>query len=221
MQITGGRVVFARSVQPAQYETKKAEVEITFTLAEGEELGTTLDRAGEVAQAKALELVGLQKPKTEPKSMTAVVDGVSVRVPPVTTAKAERTKADLEREQTEKLNTKVKDEKIAKLPKTPPAARPDPAAVEEEAKPQISTGAERVDPAAVGDPDDGLGDLLGDQPVVSDADLTSAIGQHNAKIKNPIAIKALVTKHGGGNPPQVRAIPRANRNTFLEELKKL
>lgn len=220
MQITGGRVIFARSVQPAQYETKKAEVEITFTLAEGEELGTTLDRAAEVAQAKALEMVGLQKPKTiqfgsaEPADMP----GQNAQ-----TLKSPRTKADLEREQTEALSAKAGAEKkpISKTPKTPPAARPDPAAVEEEAKPQISTGAERVDPAAVGDPDDGLGDLLGDQPVVSDADLTSAIGQHNAKIKNPIAIKALVTKHGGGNPPQVRAIPQANRNTFLEELKKL
>jgi len=61
MQITGGKVTFGRSVQPAQYETKKAEVEITFTLAEGEALGDTLNHAASVAQDKALEMVGLKK----------------------------------------------------------------------------------------------------------------------------------------------------------------
>ena len=35
MHISSGRVVYLRSVQPAQYETKKAEVELTFAFGRG------------------------------------------------------------------------------------------------------------------------------------------------------------------------------------------
>jgi len=61
MHITGGRVVFSRSVQPAQFENKKAEVELTFTLHEGEELGDALDEVGRLVEHKALEMVGLNR----------------------------------------------------------------------------------------------------------------------------------------------------------------
>jgi hypothetical protein len=60
MHITSGRVVFSRKVAPAQYESKSAEVELTFILAEDEELGNALDVVGHQAKAKALELVGLK-----------------------------------------------------------------------------------------------------------------------------------------------------------------
>ncbi len=59
VQITGGRVLFSRTVQPAQYETKRAEVEITFVLAEGEDLGSSLDEAAKTVKRKALKMVGL------------------------------------------------------------------------------------------------------------------------------------------------------------------
>jgi hypothetical protein len=62
-QITGGRVVFSRTVQPAQYESKKSEVELTFVLAEGEKLADTLDQIGKLVQDKALEMVGLRSRK--------------------------------------------------------------------------------------------------------------------------------------------------------------
>lgn len=65
MQITGGRVVYARTVQPAQYESKKSEVELSFTLDEGEKLGNALEEVGEIVQEKALALVGLRHRKTE------------------------------------------------------------------------------------------------------------------------------------------------------------
>lgn len=59
-QITGGKISYGRTVQPAQYESKKAEIELTFVLAEGEKLGSTLDHAAEIAKNKVLELVGLK-----------------------------------------------------------------------------------------------------------------------------------------------------------------
>jgi hypothetical protein len=59
MQITGGRVVYSRTVQPAQYESKKAEVELSFVLAEKEELGDALERVGVLVHKQVLEMVGL------------------------------------------------------------------------------------------------------------------------------------------------------------------
>jgi hypothetical protein len=60
MQIISGRVVFARTVQPAQYESKKAEVELNFVLAEGEELDATIDIVAGHAMDTVLAMVGLK-----------------------------------------------------------------------------------------------------------------------------------------------------------------
>ncbi len=60
MQITGGRVLFGRTVQPAQYESKKSEVELSFVLAENEELGGALEEIGKIVKAEALHLVGIE-----------------------------------------------------------------------------------------------------------------------------------------------------------------
>lgn len=117
-QITGGRVVFSRSVQPAQYESKKAEVEIIFAVPEGAEVGDFLDKAAAMAQRKALEMVGL---KTGPKAAAATAD-----TPPATPAAG--SKAALEAAQAEKLG----GDKPAK-PKV--------------AMPNISSGEERKPPA--------------------------------------------------------------------------
>ena len=56
-QITSGRVVFARTVQPANFESKRAEVELSFVLAEGEELKDTLEKVGLQCRAAVLDLV--------------------------------------------------------------------------------------------------------------------------------------------------------------------
>lgn len=59
-QITGGKVTYGRTVQPAQYESKRADIELTFTLAEGERLGDTLEAVGKIVKDKVLEMVGLR-----------------------------------------------------------------------------------------------------------------------------------------------------------------
>ncbi len=63
VQITGGRVLYSRTVQPAQYETKRAEVEVAFVLAEGEDLGENLDEAASIVKKKALQMVGIKARK--------------------------------------------------------------------------------------------------------------------------------------------------------------
>lgn len=59
-QITSGKVSYARTVQPVQFESKKAEVELSFILAEGEDLDNTLEDVGNKVRAECLRLVGLR-----------------------------------------------------------------------------------------------------------------------------------------------------------------
>ena len=60
VQVTGGRVVYSRTVQPASYESKKAEVELSFVLDDGEKLEKALKETAELVKREALELVGLK-----------------------------------------------------------------------------------------------------------------------------------------------------------------
>lgn len=66
MQITRGKITFGRTVQPAQYESKRADVELEFVLAEGEKLGAALDDVGKIVKDKCLEMVGLRQPDDAP-----------------------------------------------------------------------------------------------------------------------------------------------------------
>lgn len=59
--ITGGRVVYARTVQPAQYESKRVETELAFVLADGEDPAEALSEVGKLVKAGTLEL--LQQPE--------------------------------------------------------------------------------------------------------------------------------------------------------------
>lgn len=58
MPITSGRVMFSKTIQERQFEPKHAEVEIVFTVGEGETLDQLLDDAKVIVKQEALDLVG-------------------------------------------------------------------------------------------------------------------------------------------------------------------
>jgi len=60
MQVTGGRVSYGRTVSPAQYESKRSDVELSFTLAEGEQLGESLRQASELVRAEVHRVLGIE-----------------------------------------------------------------------------------------------------------------------------------------------------------------
>lgn len=62
-QITSGRVVYSRTVQPADYESKRGEVELSFVLEDGEEAADAVRAAGAIARAEALALIGIKAAK--------------------------------------------------------------------------------------------------------------------------------------------------------------
>lgn len=73
MTITNGQVVFSRTVKTGDYENKKAEVTLAFTLDEGMDAEATVAKVGAMAQDQALQMLGLQgaNPKPQPAESAA------------------------------------------------------------------------------------------------------------------------------------------------------
>lgn len=137
-QITAGRVVFGRKIAPAQYENKSAEVEIAFSITEGEDLGDTLDRAAVVAQKKVLQLLGLASSATSANPLASD-----------TVAKEAKSFVALPEFVTKEpaANTNAEPEKKARAPRKPKET-PAPAVAEEvweDPKPEPITDAQLMD----------------------------------------------------------------------------
>lgn len=236
IQITGGRVTFERTVRPADFESKKAIVELSFSNEDNQSIQEVLDVVGSMARNKALELVDLAPRATgaagtttkpaEAKTTTAAPkkDAATVVDEPASTKG--KTKADLEKEQATAL-AKSKDAKTTK-PAKPPAAKKDAAEVVDEVpvNGNISTGGERVNPDEV--VDENLFAATGDDEAtveaITDEQLMSKITRHNAKINNPTAIRQLIGTFfpaGERNGKQARDLPADKRAEFIEKLEKL
>lgn len=65
-QVTSGRVVYSRTVQPAQYESKRAEVEFAFVVEDGEDPGQAARDAGELARREVLAMIAAPEPGARP-----------------------------------------------------------------------------------------------------------------------------------------------------------
>lgn len=212
MSITGGKVTFGRTVQPAQYESKKAEVEIAFAVEDGasdDAVTALVDKAAHMARGKALELVGMTA-EAKPAATRASKPATEAKadITKTTTAKetkpAGKSKAELEAELAAKLNAKGDE-----LPGT-------------EAKPQISTGGERKDPAQKSADPDGLEDVLdlkeGQVKEFTDADLTDVVSRVNGVIKDPQKIKAVRAKYTTG---AIATIGKEHRAKFVADIEAL
>lgn len=61
MQLTGGRIAYSRTKQPAPYESVKGEAELYFTLDEKEDIDAAMDEVGAICKEHALALVSTKK----------------------------------------------------------------------------------------------------------------------------------------------------------------
>lgn len=59
-KVMGGKVSFSRTVQPADYESKRAECELAFELGDGEAPEDALAEVGALVRGECLRLVGLK-----------------------------------------------------------------------------------------------------------------------------------------------------------------
>lgn len=60
MPITAGKVTYSRTIQVAQFEPKRAEVEISFEVEAGEVFDELLREAMEIAREEATALIKLR-----------------------------------------------------------------------------------------------------------------------------------------------------------------
>jgi hypothetical protein len=200
-QITGGIVKFGRKTAPAQYENKEAVVELYFSVAEGEALGTFLDDVGHQAQAKALELVGL-KPAAEAKP--ALAKKVEAKPGDDEAAKQKAKEAYAASKATEaELQVKEEAKKLAEKCNTAKAVD------------ALEFTASQPDPDA-----DFLVDVPKGVKEVSDQDLVAAVTRKNQELKDPKKIHAL-RETFVKLPKGLRDIPTADRPRFLAELEAL
>jgi hypothetical protein len=196
-QITGGRVSFRRVVQPAQYESKEGLVELTFSIPEGEgdKAQAFLDQTAQLAQAKALELVGLKPAVSKP---------VELKV--VETAKPAETKEAA----AAKLNAKDAETKEVK---TTPKVKAKPADTLDDL-PEIRKNPEDRKPPEDPDGLDGLEETVKE---VTDTELRDAVNAWVTKHKNQAAVRELRAKYAGPAGGLVN-IPQEKRQAFLKDL---
>lgn len=209
-QVTNGRITYGRTVQPAQYESKRMDAEIVFSVGEGEGFENMLNLAAYHAIDKVHESLGLPRPGKPANCIQGAiaVNGVALQDGP--------TKSDLAAEAEAKIGKPADGKKRG--PKKPPAvAEVDPAAVDvvaDQPGGETSGGSEGaldVDPAAVEDV------FTAEAAPITDKDLTDATARKNQIIKNPVAIRQLIGKYVAP-PKQLREIAHEHRANFLTEL---
>jgi len=213
-QITGGTIYFERKTQPAQFEGKHAKVELTFVLAEGEELGSFLDTVANMAQAKALEMVGLkQAVATQP---------APAQTPSQGTAGAKETAAKPARQPRTPKKDKETPADTAPKPDTTEATAKALTALDDlpddTAEPQISTGEERKGP------EDTVQDEFPDTTTEITDEQLDKIGHAFINSGVPGAgkkIRDLRDKYTGKPGQPLRTLAKEKRQEFVDELAKL
>lgn len=187
--ITNGTVRYERTVKTGDYENKKAAVELVFSVEDGESHEVILNSALKTAHDKVHQTLGIKSASASAASVPATdAPPKAAPVKPKT-----RTKADIEAEHP--ANAKAVETKQA-----------------------ISTGAERVDPAAVTDASEVQDDLLvGAQADITDKFLQESVAAVYHRTKNKPAIMKLIGKHAGVGK-SAHDTPQAVRQLFLDEL---
>jgi hypothetical protein len=207
MSITGGSVTFEQSRKLAEYENRK--VSITFNVNDEQGAEAQVLAALATAQGYVFASLGLSKPEVE--AATANLSDTSepkkrgpkpktppatppASVPPVTSAAA--------------AAMMVEDATIVKEPTAPASV------------PQIRTGENRVDPAAVVEEDWSAPAVA----EITDVDLLSKIGRKNAELQAkagpehaqsiPVKIRGIVGKYA----KSAKEIPQDKRVAFIDEL---
>ncbi len=199
-QLTSGTVKYGRTVNGGDYNSKRADVELTFTVAEGEEEGAAVQHVSELAVFKCHEI--LHKLSAGASSRPNADKPISAPAATEVAAPAETPAAPAKRQ-----------------PGRPPKNKgpaTDPTEVQEPTHTtDTAASADAGSPAE--DPSEVVEDWSAAAPEVTDVDLTAAISKHNAKVKNPQAIRQLIGKYVP-SPGQARDIAQAQRSAFLVEL---
>lgn len=191
VEITNGVVKYGRTEKMADYESKRADVELSFNIANGEDADAAIKQVSAMCLAHVYTIL-----KTS-EMATAKLD----------TAVAEAKPA--------------KEKEAAKAPKIPATPKPkatpaaDPAAMDEvETAPAETKAAGSVDDGL----DDLMGSEPAAREV-TDKELTDATQKCQAANKNAPAIRKLLSDLGVKSPPgRIIDLPQEKRQQYLDGL---
>lgn len=209
MNITGGTIGYERVVKDDDYGiNRKAKCELSFQLAESDELSSSADVVKEACVDKVNQMLRV-KPAPKPDAAPAIPARVSppaAAQEPAASAPKDKTKADLEAE----MLAKAGAEKPKRAKKAPESVV--------EAQPPISTGEPRVSE------EDAMAELLGEaaepeKPIPTEVEMNNAVQKKVAQLKTPAKVIELKRKYVGA--AAINTIPKERRVEFLEELNAL
>lgn len=211
--ITSGTIGYTRALNLGDYNSKKADVTLAFTLNEGDNLDGILSEVSQLCVFKAHEILNRLSAGAATRSTPQVSEGA-----PDTAAPAEGTAPAAT------TARKGRPPRANKGPQADPTAVVDAEVVSD---PTHGEGdvipndddqpePEQLDDASVVEDED----WSAAAPEVTDKDLVEAISKHNQVVKNAPAIRALIGEFVEA-PGQAKDIPQEHRASFLEKLKKV
>jgi hypothetical protein len=196
MTITNGTLKYGQTVKTGDYENKRADVELSFTCAEGEDINEKMEHVKSVARHHLHSLLSLADTTAKP-AVEKPAGKKAVKLP-----------------KEEKPAPAEEDDPLADRAPLPTNA-PKPSKVKEE---KVAT-AEDDDPL-------GIDDLIDEeaQPAkeVTDKELTDATQKCQAANKNAPAIRKILAELGIKTPPgRIIDLPQEKRHSYLDKLKEV
>lgn len=222
VQITNGVVKYGRTVKTGDFENKRVDVELSFSITEEDNTDEVIAHVSDKAMAHAFRMLE---------------DGGEVKaLPAKTSAKAKAAPVLVKNEESEEEAKPAKaapKKAAAKMPEVV-APKADPSAMEDEEEKQVTPKflgkgkAPAANPASMEEDeeeleeDEGIDDLLGGgEPAkeITDKDLDAAAQRCQAQHKNAPAIRKLLAKLGVKAPSgRLIDLPQDKRQQFLDEL---
>ena len=191
MQITSGEITYSRTVNLGDYNSKKVEVKLAFSVADGEDASAAAEHAGVMAWEKCGDLLTMSaKPQ---RLETGTVATAIPSVEPSAPAGHRRGPG--------------KPPKLEKAPEAPKI----------EAKPEPIAEAPKAAEAPV---DDFMADAGPVDEPVSDAELQSAAVKRNSELSGTggPAIKKLMVECGVKPGATLATMPQEKRAAFIAKL---
>ena len=194
MTITNGTIKYGQTVKTGDYENKRGDVELSFTLAEGQSVDEELNHARSVAHGHLHSMLGING------------SAATVAAPkaPQPAKKAVAKHAVVEK-------VAETDEEI--LDRTPHPSMP---------KPPVAKAVVAENKKAAEVVEENLDDLLGTEEVakeITDKEMTDATQRCQAANKNSPAIRKVLNECGVKAPPgRIIDIPQAKRQEYLDKL---
>lgn len=192
LQITNGTVKYGRTVKTGDFESKRADVELAFSVPEGEDAENVIERVQDIAMQKCEAILGFSVKAKPAKKDAAVAEekpaaGKAKKIPAVETS------AEVE-------------EPVAVAAKPAVAAKA--GAAEEVGEDNIDDILGMEAPAK--------------EKEITDKELNDATQKCQAENKNSPAIRKLIEEAGVKSPPgRIIDIAQNKRQGYLDGLKKV